>query len=33
MPISCGKPTTQDEIKILEAKFKISLPEDYNSSG
>ena len=29
MPISCGKPTTQDEIKVLEAKFKISLPQDY----
>ncbi|HCT7900780.1 TPA: SMI1/KNR4 family protein [Enterobacter cloacae] len=29
MPISCGKPANKDEIKILQAKFKISLPEDY----
>lgn len=29
MPISCGKPANKDGIKILEAKFKISLPEDY----
>nr|WP_235843223.1 SMI1/KNR4 family protein [Enterobacter huaxiensis] len=29
MPISCGKPANKDEIKVLERKFKISLPEDY----
>lgn len=29
MPISCGKPKTKDEIRILEAKFKVGLPEDY----
>ena len=29
MPISCGKPANKDEIKILEEKFIISLPEDY----
>lgn len=29
MPISYGKPANKDEIKVLERKFKISLPEDY----
>ncbi|MGG7521260.1 SMI1/KNR4 family protein [bacterium BS0013] len=29
MPISCGKPKTKDELRILEAKFKVGLPEDY----
>ncbi len=29
MPISCGKPANKDEIKILEEKFKIHLPDDY----
>ena len=29
MPISCGQSKTKDEIRILEEKFKVSLPEDY----
>ncbi|MBY6292142.1 SMI1/KNR4 family protein [Enterobacter bugandensis] len=29
MPISCGKPANKDEIKFMEGKFKVSLPEDY----
>ncbi|HDR2784870.1 TPA: hypothetical protein QCJ60_004245 [Enterobacter sichuanensis] len=29
MPISCGKPANKYEVKILEKKFKISMPEDY----
>lgn len=29
MPISCGKPANKYEHKILERKFKISMPEDY----
>lgn len=29
IPISYGKPANKDEIKVLERKFKISLPEDY----
>ena len=29
MPISCGQSKTKDEIRILEAKFKVVLPEDY----
>lgn len=29
MPISCGKPKTKDELRILEGKFKVGLPEDY----
>ncbi|MDK2355463.1 SMI1/KNR4 family protein [Enterobacter hormaechei] len=29
MPISCGKPKTKDELRILEAKFNFGLPEDY----
>jgi hypothetical protein len=29
MPISCGKPKAKDELRILEAKFKVGLPEDY----
>ena len=32
MPISCGKPANKYEIKILERKFKISMPEDYFDS-
>lgn len=29
MPISYGKPANKDEIKVLEGKLKVSLPEDY----
>ncbi|HDT1605452.1 TPA: SMI1/KNR4 family protein [Enterobacter sichuanensis] len=29
MPISCGKPKTKDELRNLEGKFKVGLPEDY----
>lgn len=28
MPISYGKPANKDEIKVLEGKLKVSLPED-----
>ena len=29
MPISCGKPQTKDELRMLESKFKVGLREDY----